>query len=87
MRNIVEARTGLTLKEIDKKQCKKNGGHEVGKKYYCGYWRQVYEVLEIQENVPVWGWQAVCKWNDGHINSHCTKLIPGKDYEVLEVIT
>jgi hypothetical protein len=84
-KDIFEKRTGLKLKEIDKKQIKKNGGHEVGKKYYCGYWQQVYEVLEIIENAPVWGWQAVCKWQDGEKNSHCTSLIPGKDFEVLEV--
>lgn len=82
LKDIIEKRTGLKLQELPRKTGK-FGGHKAGHKYYCGYWHQVYEVLEIQENVPVWGWQVVCKWQDGEINSHCTSLIPGKDFEVV----
>ena len=78
------------FKDIGKRQIKKNGGHEVGKKYYCGYWQQVYEVLEVI-SVPAGrgdtcGWQVTCKWQDGEINSHCTNLEPGRDFEVLEAV-
>jgi len=83
LKQIIEVRTGLKLVDIPKK-VNKFGGHEVGKKYYCGYWQQVYEVLEIKES-PVWGWVVVCKWDDGRINSHCTSLQSRRDFEVLEV--
>lgn len=82
MREIIEKRTGLKLRDIPKK-VNQYGGHEVGKKYYCGYWNQVYEVLEVKEYNDWRGWSVVCKWDDGRINEHSTRLWHGKDFEVV----
>jgi hypothetical protein len=81
MREIIEKRTGLKLKNLPKK-VGKFGGHEVGKTYYCGYWRQTYTVLEANEG-GCFGWSVLCKWQDGETNCHSTSLIPGKDFEVI----
>ena len=85
MKSIIERRTGLKLQNIPRKNSHFGGGHVVGKKYFCGYWNQVYTVLEIKE-VPVLGWVVVCKWDDGKTNEHSTSLQPRRDYEVLEVV-
>jgi hypothetical protein len=81
MKEIIEKRTGLKLKGLPKK-VGKYGGHEVGKTYFCGYWRQTYTVIEAKEG-GCFGWSVVCKWQDGGINSHSTSLKPGKDFEVV----
>jgi hypothetical protein len=83
MKTLLEKRYGLKLANIPKPTRKtKYGGHEVGKKYFCSYWCKVYEVLRIIE-LPLGGWQVVCRWQDGSVNSHSTRLIPGKDFEVI----
>jgi len=80
MKEIIENRTGLKLRELPK-----GTKYEVGKVYYCGYWQQTYTVLALVENTGDWrGWSVTCKWQDGHINSHSTSLQHGKDFEVLE---
>lgn len=81
MREIIERRTGLKLKDLPKKNGK-FGGHEVGKTYYCGYWQQTYTVMEVKEG-GCFGWSVLCKWQDGHANSHSTSLQPGRDFEVI----
>lgn len=82
MREIIEQRTGLKLQQLPRKNGK-FGGHEVGKTYYCGYWRQTYEVIEVKETNDWRHWTALCKWQDGETNEHSTSLIPGKDFEVV----
>ena len=80
MKEIIENRTGLQLKELDK-----NPKYEIGKTYYCGYWQQSYEVLDYTENTGDWrGWSVTCKWDDGHINDHCTSLNNKYDFEVIK---
>lgn len=54
--------------------------HEVGRTYYCGYWRQTYTVEAVHHNVPVWGWTVTCRWDDGRTNTHSTPLDPRRDY-------
>lgn len=82
MKSIIESRTGLKLQDIPKK-INKFGGHEKDNTYYCGYWRKTYKVLEIRE-VSVYGWEVVCQWEDGKINSHSTRLWHGKDFLVID---
>jgi hypothetical protein len=84
LKEIIEKRTGLKLSDIPRNALKKFGGHEAGKKYYCGYWQKVYEVLEVKQVEDWRGWSVVCKWDDGHINEHCTSLHPGHDFIVIE---
>ncbi|MDR7856113.1 hypothetical protein [Tissierella sp.] len=78
-KEIIETRTGLQLKELSK-----GAKHEVGKTYYCGYWRQTYEVIDLKNNTGDWRDLSVtCKWQDGHTNSHCTALDIKQDFEVI----
>lgn len=85
MKALIEKQYGLKLADIPKPTRKtKYGGHEAGKKYFCGYWRQVYEVLDVQEVNDWRQWIAVCRWQDGRIDTHSTTLVPGKDFEVIE---
>lgn len=80
VKELIEARTGLRLEQLIK-----GAKHEVGKTYYCGYWGQTYEVLEVIENTGDWrGWSVKCKWDDGKINTHCTALDYRKDFLVLQ---
>jgi hypothetical protein len=51
--------------------------HEMGKTYFCNYWRQYYTVIDIKNTAC--GEYYVCKWEDGHINSHCTQLEEYRD--------
>jgi hypothetical protein len=81
MREIFEKLSGLKLQQLPKKNGK-FGGHEVGKTYYCGYWRQTYKVIDIKQGGN-FGWAVVCEWQDGSKNSHSTSLIPGRDFEVI----
>jgi hypothetical protein len=85
MKALFEKSYGLKLADIPKHTRKtKFGGHVAGKKYFCGYWRRVYEVLEVKEVSDWRQWVAVCRWEDGEVNAHSTRLIPGKDFEVVE---
>ena len=81
-KELIEKRIGLKLKDITAKDIKQFGGHRIGKKYYCDYWGQTYEVLDIKPD-DIFGWKVVCKWQDGHVNEHSTMLRPGKDFEVI----
>ncbi len=79
MKEIYEKIYNLKLKALPE-----GAKYEVGKTYFCGYWRQIYEVLEYQENVPIWGWEVTVKWQDGRVRKHSTALMPGQDFEVIK---
>ena len=55
------------------------GPRRVGGRYYCGYWRQEYEVLAIHHGAPVWGWLISVRWDDGRITHHATAWDPRYD--------
>ena len=79
MKQIIENRTGLKLKELNK-----NAKHEMGKTYYNGYWCDTYTVIDYTENTNDWMlWRATCEWSDGHITTHCTSLDYRYDFEVI----
>lgn len=48
--------------------------HEVGKKYFCGYWEETYEVLDYKETNDWMGFVVTVRWQDGCVISHCTEL-------------
>jgi hypothetical protein len=49
------------------------GPRVVGGRYFDGYWRQEYEVTDIQPERPDWmGWSITIRWDDGFIAEHCT---------------
>jgi hypothetical protein len=51
------------------------GPREVGGIYYCGYWADVYEVLDIQAEAP---WQITVRTlGETRVRTHCT----GWDYQ------
>ncbi len=80
MKEIIEKRTGLKLKKLNK-----SAKHEIGKKYYNGYWLDTYTVIDYTENPDNWmRWMVTCKWSDGHITQHCTSLDYRYDYEIIE---
>lgn len=55
---------------------------EVGKKYYDYYWLKSYECIGIKKTIA-FGTVYICKWEDGRITEHCTKL-DDKDREIVE---
>lgn len=83
VKRIIEQRTGLKLQDLPE-----GAKHLEGKTYYCEYWQNTYTVLQVKENVPVWGTEVTCRWaanrsREAHITTHSTRLIPGKDYLVI----
>lgn len=73
-KELVEKRTGLTLKATTK--------YELGKTYYCGYWGKTFKVLEIKQS-DIWGEVYKCLWSDGFVTTHSTAIEPDYDYEVI----
>ena len=61
----------------------KTKGFEVGKTYFCGYWHEAFEVLEIERNVPIWDTVYFVKWEDGHTNAHSTEPDYRRDFEII----
>ena len=57
----------------------KRSEREVGKTYWCGYWHEVYTVLEVKENGHV-----KVEWENGKITEHCTALDIRHDFELRE---
>lgn len=75
-------------KEFAKVALPADAMHEVGKKYWSGYWSKSYEVLAVQHDIH--GKNAVLKsvtvqWEDGVVNTHATPLDRKKDFELREV--
>ena len=56
---------------------KKALGFEVGKTYYCGYWRKKHFIREIREH-PIYP-EIVSEWEDGHITIHSTTFDKRRD--------
>lgn len=64
---------------------KKSDKYIVRQWYWCGYWHQVYKVLEVNyktihgksylQNITV-------QWEDGKIGTHCTSLDYQRDYKL-----
>ena len=54
--------------------------HEVGKKYWCGYWRYCYEVLAVSFYRNGCLKKVDIRLEDGTVRSHSTPLTPGSDY-------
>ena len=50
------------------------GGYQLGKTYLIAYWQKTCKVIELRDNVPVWGWLVTVQWEDGHTSTHCTPL-------------
>ena len=50
------------------------GGYQLGKTYHIAYWGRNCTVIQLQDNVPVWGWLVTVEWEDGRIATHCTPL-------------
>lgn len=48
-----------------------NGGYELGKAYFCDYWRQYFLVVALVEGED---WCVATQWHDGHTTSHFTTL-------------
>ena len=46
------------------------GPRRPGGRYFCGYWRQEYEVVEIR--LRQHGWSILIRWEDGREVEHCT---------------
>lgn len=56
---------------------KKGARYQVGKTYWCAYWRRIYTVLSIN------GVKVKVKWeDDGEIVEHMTPLEYERDYEL-----
>ena len=50
-----------------------------GGRYFCGYWRQEYEVLAMWSGIRhATGWMRVL-WADGHETQHCTSWDARRD--------
>jgi len=58
-----------------------NALYEVGKIYFCGYWKKTFKVLESLNTV--YGQLVKCQWSDGEINAHSTALTEN-DFLVIE---
>lgn len=56
---------------------------QAGKLYFCGYWHKAFRVVEIQEEVPVWGTVYRVLWSDGTENAHSTRPDPRYDFEIV----
>ena len=59
------------------------GDYEKGKTYFCWYWHEYFEVIDVLHDVPIWGTEYVCKWEDGHINKHATAPDRKWDFEIV----
>ena len=57
---------------------KKSATHEVGKIYWCSYWKKWYKVLEVRDKYP----RVKIEWQDGKISEHSTSLDTLRDYEL-----
>lgn len=78
LKRVNEKRTGLNLQALPNDPV-----HEVGKTYFDGYWFKSYKVLELRELPNSWmGWAVTCRWQDGDITTHCTKLNQYEDFLV-----
>jgi hypothetical protein len=71
----------MKRKSSKKVAVKPNGGHELGKTYFCAYWRKSYTVLQIHDKSGWMDWAVTVKWEDGSQTTHCTAL-DKRDYEV-----
>lgn len=57
------------------------GPQRAGGRYYCGYWRQEYEVLGIGgENST--SWSITVRWADGSTTTHCTPWDERRDHVI-----
>ena len=82
---------GWKLKqEIEKEgfkpvQIAKDSKYEKGKRYWCGYWQEWYDVLAVEYDKN-YSWcliSVTVKWQDGETGTHCTQLDPRWDYELV----
>lgn len=57
---------------------------EAGKTYFCGYWHQVFTVLAVTHDSPIWGVTYTCRWEDGTTTTHSTKPELKRDFEIVK---
>jgi hypothetical protein len=56
------------------------GPQKVGSRYYCGYWGQEYDVLNIETGRTDWpAWRIKIRWEDGRETWHSTAWDPDRD--------
>lgn len=55
------------------------GPREVGKEYFCGYWRKHYTVLAFGEHT------ITVRWQNGKVATHMTAWDQGRDLLVRPV--
>ncbi|NHN35557.1 hypothetical protein [Paenibacillus agricola] len=60
---------------------KKAFGFELGKAYFCDYWRERFLVTAILEDQPIWDELIESTWQDGSITKHRTARTP-RDHEI-----
>lgn len=54
------------------------GPRKAGGRYFCGYWKQEYDVLSVADNGRA-GWRMTVRWEDGRETSHCTSWDAARD--------
>ena len=50
------------------------GGYELGKTYFCNYWRANHTITAVHPANDKRGWYVTSTWDDGHTTTHCTAL-------------
>lgn len=77
-KNRIEKQTGLKMQWL-----KENDFYQEGKTYWCGYWQELYKVLEIFTKDR--SWYVKVQWvKDNHISTHFTNLDIKWDFMVVE---
>lgn len=63
---------------------KRKSRYEVGKYYWCGYWKKYYKVLDVEYSTSGYLLNVTVQWQDGRTSTHKTPLDPRYDYELRE---
>lgn len=61
------------------------GPQQVGGRYFCGYWQQEYDVLDLVTE-PRATWSITVRWADGTTGTHFTSWDARRDRVVSQPV-